>query len=119
MLTVTEHGFGKRTEVADYRRQKRGGQGLIDIKTSPRNGPVAGSCVVTGDDDAMLISQSGKLIRIPTSGVKVQGRNTQGVKIINLGEDDRVVALSRLAESDGSDGSDGSDEAEAADGADE
>jgi DNA gyrase subunit A len=101
VLTVTEHGYGKRTEVADYRRQKRGGQGLIDIKTSPRNGPVAGSCVVTGDDDAMLISQSGKLIRIPTSGVKVQGRNTQGVKIINLGEDDRVVALSRLAESDG------------------
>jgi len=117
VLTVTEHGFGKRTLVADYRRQKRGGQGLIDIKTSPRNGPVAGSCVVTGEDDAMLISQSGKLIRIPTGGVKVQGRNTQGVKIINLGEDDRVVALSRLAESDDSaesdeidDGADDSDE---------
>jgi len=106
VLTVTEHGFGKRTQVADYRRQKRGGQGLIDIKTSPRNGPVIGSCVVTGDDDAMLISQSGKLIRIPTGGVKVQGRNTQGVKIINLGDEDRVVALSRLAESDGSDDSD-------------
>ncbi|NKB86946.1 MAG: DNA gyrase subunit A [Acidobacteria bacterium] len=111
VLTVTENGFGKRTEVADYRRQKRGGQGLIDIKTSPRNGPVVGSCVVTGEDDAMLISQSGKLIRIPTSGVKVQGRNTQGVKIIDLGDDDRVVALSRLAESEG----DGDDDAEDAD----
>ncbi len=119
VLTVTENGFGKRTEVADYRRQNRGGQGLIDIKTSPRNGPVAGSCVVTGEDDAMLISQSGKLIRIPTSGVKVQGRNTQGVKIINLGEDDRVVALSRLAESDGSDGSDDSAESDATDGSDD
>ena len=96
--------------MADYRRQKRGGQGLIDIKTSPRNGPVAGSCVVTGEDDAMLISQSGKLIRIPTSGVKVQGRNTQGVKIINLGDDDQVVALSRLAESDGGDDSDDADD---------
>jgi DNA gyrase subunit A len=108
VLTVTENGFGKRTEVADYRRQKRGGQGLIDIKTSPRNGPVVGSCVVTGEDDAMLISQSGKLIRIPTNGVKVQGRNTQGVKIIDLGDDDRVVALSRLAESEG--GDDGDDD---------
>ncbi len=106
VLTVTERGFGKRTEVADYRRQKRGGQGLIDIKTSPRNGPVAGSCVVTGDDDAMLISQSGQLIRIPTGGVKVQGRNTQGVKIINLDDEDQVVALSRLAESESGDDTD-------------
>jgi len=106
VLTVTENGFGKRTAVTDYRRQRRGGQGLIDIKTSPRNGPVVGSRVVTGEDDAMLISQSGKLIRIPTKGVKVQGRNTQGVTIIDLGDDDRVVALSRLAESDASDDDD-------------
>ncbi len=109
VLTVTEHGYGKRTEVGRYRRQRRGGMGLIDIKTSPRNGPVVGSCVVTGDDDAMVISQAGKLIRIPTDGVKIQGRNTQGVKVIDLGDEDRVVALSRLAESGGDDSDDSDD----------
>jgi DNA gyrase subunit A len=115
VMTVTENGFGKRTEVADYRRQKRGGQGLIDIKTSPRNGPVVGSSIVTGEDDAMLISESGKLIRIPTGGVKVQGRNTQGVKVIDLGGKDRVVAFSRLAESDGDDDATGGEDTEEAD----
>ncbi len=102
ILSVTEHGFGKRTAVSLYRRQRRGGMGLIDIKTSPRNGPVVGQRVVTGEDDVMLISQSGKLIRIPTAGVKEQGRNTQGVKVIDLGDDDRVVAVARLAESEAS-----------------
>ncbi len=102
ILSVTEHGFGKRTAVSQYRRQRRGGMGLIDIKTSPRNGPVVGQRVVTGDDDVMLISQTGKLIRIPTAGVKEQGRNTQGVKVIDLGDEDRVVAVARLAESEAS-----------------
>ncbi len=100
ILSVTEHGYGKRTAVSQYRRQRRGGMGLIDIKTSPRNGPVVGQRVVSGDDDVMLISQGGKLIRIPTAGVKEQGRNTQGVKVIDLGDDDRVVAVARLAESE-------------------
>jgi DNA gyrase subunit A len=102
ILSVTERGFGKRTAVSKYRRQRRGGMGLIDIKTSPRNGSVVGQQVVTGEDDVMLISQGGKLIRIPTAGVKEQGRNTQGVKVIDLGDDDRVVAVARLAESESS-----------------
>ena len=102
ILSVTERGYGKRTAVISYRRQRRGGMGLIDIKTSPRNGPVVGQRVVTGEDDVMLISQGGKLIRIPTAGVKEQGRNTQGVKVIDLGDDDRVVAVARLAESEAS-----------------
>jgi len=107
ILSVTERGFGKRTAVSKYRRQRRGGLGLIDIKTSPRNGPVVGQQVVTGEDDVMLISQGGKLIRIPTAGVKEQGRNTQGVKVIDLGDDDRVVAVARLAESESSSDDDG------------
>ena len=110
ILSVTEHGFGKRTAVSLYRRQRRGGMGLIDIKTSPRNGPVVGQRVVTGEDDVMLISQGGKLIRIPTAGVKEQGRNTQGVKVIDLGDDDRVVAVARLAESDASSEDDASED---------
>ncbi len=100
VLTITQNGYGKRTEVGQYRRQKRGGMGLIDIKTSPRNGPVVGQTIVTGEDEVMLISQSGKLIRIPTAGVKIQGRNTQGVKIIDLADDDIVVAMARLADTD-------------------
>jgi DNA gyrase subunit A len=107
ILSVTERGFGKRTAVSKYRCQRRGGMGLIDIKTSPRNGPVVGQQVVTGEDDVMLISQGGKLIRIPTAGVKEQGRNTQGVKVIDLGDDDRVVAVARLAESESSSDDDG------------
>ncbi len=100
ILTVTENGFGKRTEVSRYKRQHRGGKGLIDIKTSSRNGPVVGQSIVTGDDEAMLITRHGKMIRIPTAGVKVQGRNTMGVKIIDLAKGDAVVALARMAESE-------------------
>ena len=98
ILTVTEHGYGKRTQVGQYKRQHRGGMGLIDIKTTDRNGKVVGQSIVTGEDEAMLITQAGKVIRIPTGGVKVQGRNTMGVKMIDVGDEDRVVALARLAE---------------------
>jgi DNA gyrase subunit A len=99
ILTVTEKGFGKRTEVVNYRSQNRGGMGLIDIKTSPRNGPVIGQKLVDGGDEVMIITSKGKLIRTGTQGIKVQGRNTQGVKIIDLGAGDKVVAVARLADS--------------------
>ena len=98
ILTVTENGFGKRTEVTQYRSQRRGGMGLIDIKTSPRNGPVVSQRLVNDEDDIMLITVGGKLIRSPVSDIKAQGRNTQGVKVIDLEQDDRLVAMARLAD---------------------
>lgn len=99
ILTVTENGFGKRTEVTNYRPQNRGGKGLIDIKASARNGPVVGQKLVNGEDEVMIITAAGKLIRTGTAGIKVQNRNTQGVKVIDLGEGDKVVAVARLADS--------------------
>jgi len=98
MLTVTENGYGKRTDVARYRPQNRGGKGLIDIKTSPRNGPVVAAKLVDDDGEVMIITSHGKLIRTAVKGIKVQGRNTQGVTIIDAGEGDHVVAVARLRE---------------------
>jgi len=98
ILTLTENGFGKRTKVGSYRPQNRGGMGLIDIKASPRNGPVVGQKLVDEEDEVMIITSKGKLIRTGTKGIKVQGRNTQGVTIIDLGKGDKVVALARLAD---------------------
>ena len=99
MLTVTENGFGKRTNVDQYRAQNRGGKGLIDIKTSPRNGPVVAQKLVDEDGEVMIITSAGKLIRTGVKGIKVQGRNTQGVKVIDAGgDDDRVVSVARLRE---------------------
>ncbi len=98
ILTVTENGFGKRTDVGNYRPQNRGGMGLIDIKTSQRNGSVVGQKLVDAEDEVMIITSNGKLIRTSTKGIKVQNRNTQGVTIIDLGEGDKVVAVARLAD---------------------
>ena len=98
ILTVTENGYGKRTDVSKYRTQNRGGKGLIDIKTSPRNGPVVGQKLVDEDGEVMVITSAGKLIRTSAKGIKVQSRNTQGVKVISLGEGDRVVSVARLRE---------------------
>ena len=98
MLTVTENGFGKRTDVNQYRAQNRGGKGLIDIKTTPRNGPVVAQKLVDEDGEVMIITSVGKLIRVGVKGIKVQGRNTQGVTIINTRADEHVVAVARLRE---------------------
>lgn len=97
ILTVTENGYGKRTAVADYRLQKRGGKGIFAIKTSERNGFVVGALQVEDDDQVMLIADSGKVIRMPMDTVRIIGRNTQGVGLINLNEDEKVVGMSMLA----------------------
>jgi DNA gyrase subunit A len=81
VLTVTESGYGKRTNLEDYRPQSRGGKGVITIKTSERNGPVVGVLQVTKDEEVLLLASSGKIIRIKASEVPTQGRNTQGVKL--------------------------------------
>jgi len=103
ILTVTERGYGKRTAVAEYRLQTRGGKGVFTIKTSERNGYVIGVLPVVDEDQVMLVANSGKVIRMPMDTVRIIGRNTQGVRLINLEEDETVVDLSMLAREEGVD----------------
>jgi len=91
VLTVTENGYGKRTEVAEYRKTNRGGSGIINIKTSERNGNVVALKGITNSDDIMLISKNGIIIRCDVNKVSIIGRNTQGVRLINLEDNDRVM----------------------------
>src|SRR6185436_14685930 len=92
LLTVCENGYGKRTSVSEYRRQGRGGQGLIDIRTTERNGKVVNLLGVTDQDEVMMITAAGQIVRTPASGISVIGRNTQGVRCITLNEGDRLVS---------------------------
>ncbi len=96
ILTATEHGFGKRTNIAEYSIQGRGGQGLIAIQTSERNGDAIGAVLVHDDDEIMLISNKGTLVRTPVKDVSVVGRNTQGVNLITLSKDEALVGLERI-----------------------
>ena len=98
ILTITEHGYGKRTRSSEYRIQGRGGKGIITIKTSERNGAVVGIKQVTNEDNLMMITSTGKIIRIAVSKLSVIGRNTQGVRLINIDKDEKVVGVARLAE---------------------
>ena len=98
ILTVTANGFGKRTDTAEYRTQGRGGMGIITIKTTERNGNVIGMKQVTNEDDVMLITNHGKIIRMKIKGISTIGRNTQGVKLINVEKGEEVVGVARLAE---------------------
>ncbi len=99
VLTVTANGYGKRTELAEYRTQSRGGKGLITIKTTERNGPVVAATPVSDAEEVMLITNKGMLIRMPAKGISVIGRNTQGVRLITVeSKEEQVVALARVAE---------------------
>jgi len=100
LLTVTARGYGKRTDLDEYRVQARGGVGLINIQTSERNGRVTGVVYVEQDDELMLITQRGKILRMVTGGIRTIGRKTQGVRLIEIDDQDRVVSLARLAEKD-------------------
>jgi DNA gyrase subunit A len=99
LLTVCENGYGKRTSISEYRCQGRAGKGLIDIKTTDRNGPVIGMILSTNTDEVMIITNAGKIIRVPVSSISLIGRNTQGVRLINLDESERVAAIGKIAES--------------------
>jgi DNA gyrase subunit A len=96
ILTATEKGFGKLTEVDDFPLHGRGGQGVIAIQTTKRNGRMVGAIQVKEDDEIMLISSVGTLVRTPVEGISVQGRNTQGVRLIRLSDEDRLVGLDRI-----------------------
>jgi len=99
ILTVTEHGYGKRSELSEYRVQSRGGKGIITIKTSERNGPVVAAIRVLEEEDVMLITDRGMLIRMAAKDISVMGRNTQGVRLITVeSQDEQVVSVARVAE---------------------
>ena len=100
ILTVTENGYGKRTPLDAYRLQRRGGQGIITIRTTTRNGPVVSVAQVVGDDEVMLITDGGKVLRARVAGISTMGRATQGVRIMNLGAGESLVSMARLAERD-------------------
>jgi len=96
MFTISEGGFGKRTLLSEYPTIKRAGRGVIDIKTDDRNGKVVAMKAVSEDDELLLVTKKGKIIRTPVSDVRIIGRNTKGVKIVNLGDDDRVESVERI-----------------------
>jgi len=98
LFTATENGYGKRTSIDEYPLQRRGGKGVITIKTSKRNGQVVAILLVDDDDDLMLMADTGKLIRMSVSQISVISRNTQGVKIIGLLGEEKVAGVARLAE---------------------
>jgi len=98
LLTVTERGFGKRTEIDEYRVQSRGGVGVINIAATTRNGLVVGVAYVQEGDELLLMTQQGMILRIPTDDVRAIGRATQGVTLINIEGDDKVVSIARLVE---------------------
>jgi DNA gyrase subunit A len=98
LLTVTERGFGKRTEIEEYRVQSRGGVGIINIATTTKNGLVVGVSYVQEGDELLLITQQGMILRMATNDVRAIGRATQGVTLINIEGDDKVVSIARLVE---------------------
>jgi DNA gyrase subunit A len=100
LMTVTENGYGKRTSIDEYPIQNRGGKGVITIKTTERNGMVVAILLVTDEDDLMLMTDRGKIIRMPIKDISVIGRNTQGVRLIAMEPGERVVSAARLAEKD-------------------
>ena len=106
ILTATEFGFGKRTNLAEYRVQGRGGQGIISIQTSERNGNVVGAVQVLDEHQIMLITNGGTLVRTPVKDVSIVGRNTQGVKLINLTKKEKLVGLERVLEVEGDEDAD-------------
>ena len=98
LLTVTENGYGKRTSVEEYRTQTRGGKGVFSIKTSKRNGQMVALALVGDNDELMMVTDKGKLIRTAIDGINVISRNTQGVKLINLSPKETLIGIARLPE---------------------
>ncbi|MDE2847854.1 MAG: DNA gyrase subunit A [Gemmatimonadota bacterium] len=121
LLSVTENGYGKRTDIENYRLTRRHSKGVSNIRTSERNGPVVSIHAVSDEDELMIITTNGLIIRLPVRDLRPIGRNTQGVRLINLGEGDRVIDVSRItpgdeeddpatSETDESPGTDGEEE---------
>ena len=107
LLTVTESGYGKRTEIEEYRVQSRGGVGIINIATSERNGQVVGVAYVQEGDELLLITEQGMILRMQTNDVRAIGRATQGVRLIDIEAGDKVVSIARLVEKEDDEGEEG------------
>jgi DNA gyrase subunit A len=100
LLTITENGYGKRSSTYEYRRTNRGGQGIINIVTSERNGGVVASFPVKPGEQLMLVTDQGKMIRTTTADIRIAGRNTQGVTIFNVADNEKVVSVAKIDESE-------------------
>jgi DNA gyrase subunit A len=109
LLTVCERGYGKRTELDEYRRQSRGGIGLKNVQTSDRNGPVVGIACVADRDELLIVTEQGQIIRMTAGDLRPIGRDTQGVRLIDLAEGDRVVSIAALSEPDDEEGAPGAE----------
>jgi DNA gyrase subunit A len=96
LLTACENGYGKRTRIQDYRRQNRGGKGLIDIQAGERNGPVIGVSAVLEQHEVMAIASTGKIVRMAVSDISCVGRNTKGVRLVNLEESEKLSAIAPI-----------------------
>ena len=101
ILTITENGYGKRSSSYEFRETGRGGQGIINISTSERNGNVSASFPINAEDDIMLVTNKGQMIRVKVSEIRIAGRNTQGVRIFKTASDEKVVTAVRLTDSNG------------------
>jgi len=110
ILTAAEKGLGKRTAIAEYREQGRGGLGVINLKVTERTGKVVGVAQVVGGDQLILITQDGMIIRTAVDAIREIGRSTQGVRLINLEGEDRLVAIAKVLERDDAPGDGGPDE---------
>ena len=107
LFAVTANGYGKRTSIDEYPVHRRGGKGVITIKTNERNGEVVSIILVQDEDDLMLVTNTGKLIRIPVAGTSVISRNTQGVRLMDMEPGERVVSAAGLAEAEEPNGDNG------------
>ncbi len=110
LLVVTEKGMGKRSELDEYRIQHRGGRGIITLKRGPKTGDIVALKEVLPDDELMMITKKGIMIRVPVEGIRISGRNTQGVKVMNLIAGDLVVDVARVVKEEGEEGDEGDDE---------
>jgi DNA gyrase subunit A len=106
LLVVTEKGMGKRSELDEYRIQHRGGRGIITLKRGPKTGDIIALKEVLPDDELMMITKKGIMIRVPVEGIRITGRNTQGVKVMNLTAGDLVVDVARVVKEEGDEGDD-------------
>ncbi len=98
MLTVSEKGFGKRTPLAEYRITSRGGKGVINLKSTDRNGPVVAVLQVAEESDVMIITEYGKVIRVHGNEIREAGRSTQGVRLLRLEDEDKIAAAASIQE---------------------
>ncbi len=100
LLVVSEHGYGKRSELSEYRVQKRGGRGIITLKVTEKTGTIIALKEVLPEDELMMITKHGVIIRVPVDGLRVIGRNTQGVRVMHLDANDAVVDVARVVKED-------------------